>query len=294
MFCVCSFVLLLIDRHLTLYAMIPLHKYLPYREQIFSSRFGGPALSPWLYGQVIPANHPDLEHPQVFYTNKTKESQIKQEFRSQFKLTSINNTKTLAEHWAEQDNGSDDAKKLFGHMLDTYPNMEKGCNYIDMFFHATPMMLWTIHHLDVDYISVIPKGCGPIYNKTEMSGQEYFDDFLTPEVRKMFNANNLCPCLLPGCLVPQSLFRATTPHLGSSEDARSPYIFVGDTATGATYFSLFKGTRMPAYYHVDRRHSLIAIPRRSLGKTFIHSVGVNTPGCENLGYTFGVIRITKM
>uniref|UniRef100_A0A7S2KMZ7 Thioredoxin domain-containing protein n=1 Tax=Skeletonema marinoi TaxID=267567 RepID=A0A7S2KMZ7_9STRA len=262
--------------------------YLRYRRDIYSTKFG-PVLSPWLSGQTLPKNHPDMDDPQLYITKKNN-TVIKPELRSLFKRASIDNAVTLANH-----NGSNDAKELMRHELDTYPTMEKGFNHIRTFWHATSVSPWTILLLDKDYILVIPKMFGPIYNKEEMSGQEYYQGFLTSEGRRMLNANNLCPCLLPVGLIPQSLLRATSPHLGNlPNDTRSPHIYVGDTAVGATHFSLYKGSRRVACYYADYLHSLIAIPRHSLGNRCIQAVGINTSGCENMGYTAGIIRITKM
>ena len=243
----------------------------------------------------LPKTHPDMDVQQLHNTTESK-TVIRSEFRKQFYRASMDNIEALAKR-----DGSEDAKELFCHKLDDWPTMEKGCSRRKVFFHGTPMAPWTIHHLDKDYIFVIPKKYGPVYNKKEISGQEYFDKFLTSEEQTMLKANNLCPCLLPSGLIPQSLLRATSPHLGQrandskrSNDYRSPFTYVGDTAAGAINFSLYKASRMSALYHQDCQHGLIPIPRDSVGKTGIHAVGINSTGCENLGYVSGIIRITKM
>ncbi len=245
----------------------------------------GSTLNPWLIGQWLSTNHPDEEQHQLFDKNSRKT--INMEWREAFKRASLDNVQSLALKI-----GSGAAKELLRHELGDYPTMEKGCNRRETFFHASPMMLWSMHYLDVDYILVIPEEFGPIYNKKAMSGRDYVD-VLTEDDRQTLEMNNLCPCLLPAGLIPQSLHRSTTKHLDSSEACRSSFIYVGDTAAGSYYFSLMKKSRLNTY-NTDRVHSLIAIPRDSLGKSRILPVGINSRGCANLGYTSGVIRISNM
>mmetsp|Transcript_12380 Transcript_12380/g.24774 ORF Transcript_12380/g.24774 Transcript_12380/m.24774 type:complete len:827 (+) Transcript_12380:479-2959(+) len=267
--------------------------YLRHRNHLYSSSIGT-ALPPWISNAKLTTYHPDKEDPLLIYTPSKKSDDtsspgkihIKEELRNKFKRVSIDNVRSLALK------GSEEARKLLCHELDKYPTMVKGCNYISTFFHSTPMMLWSLHYLDKDYILVIPKEFGPIDNKKAMSGRTYLES-LTAEDIEVINANNLCPCLLPGGLIPQSLHRSTTTHLDCSEDARSAYIYVGDTAAGAYHFSLMKPKRLYVY-NCDLVHSLIAIPRHSLGKKCIHPIGRNQTGCLNLGYTSGIIRITNM
>ena len=248
-------------------------------------------------GYPVTEKHPDYKYPKL--RTAAGSSSIHGKFRLQFFDTTVNNVRALALR-----NGTEEAKMLFDHNLDLYPTMAIGYNHHHTFYHATPMSPWTIFFLDKDYMLVTPKEYGPIRKKKVtkkgkrekgekegISGRQYYDG-LSPEARKDLDESNYCRCLLPSFMIPPSIHRSTTTHMDDEENARSLHVFVGDSGAGSYYFSLFKPTRNNCYTH-DHVHYLIAIPRRNLAGGIAH-VGIDSDGCEHLGFTQGIVRITDM